>query len=73
MDRRRVTLQRGVGLEPQGTIPHVLFMAYQATVCIITAALISGSIVERMRFSMDVAFMSIRQSALTSFTYRLDR
>jgi ammonium transporter, Amt family len=50
---------RGVGLEPQGTIPHVLFMAYQATFCIITAALISGSIVERMRFSSYVAFISL--------------
>src|SRR5512140_3698137 len=42
---------RGVGLEPQGTIPHLLFMFYQATFAIITAALISGAIVERMRFS----------------------
>src|SRR4029450_12047854 len=32
----------GVGLEAQGTIPHVLFMAYQGTFAIITAALISG-------------------------------
>src|SRR5687768_16837652 len=32
---------RGVGLEAQGTIPHVLFMAYQGTFAIITAALIS--------------------------------
>src|SRR5258708_1108384 len=36
---------RGVGLEPQGTIPHLLFMCYQGTFCIITAALISGAIV----------------------------
>src|SRR5689334_3131259 len=50
---------RGVGLEPQGTIPHVLFMAYQGTFCIITAALISGSIVERMRFSTYVLFISL--------------
>src|SRR3954454_22754899 len=50
---------RGVGLEPQGTIPHVLFMAYQGTFCIITAALISGSIVERMRFSMYVLFITL--------------
>ena len=57
-DLSRVFL-RGVGLEPQGTIPHVLFMAYQATFCIITAALISGSIVERMRFSTYVAFISL--------------
>ena len=57
-DLSRVFL-RGVGLEPQGTIPHVLFMAYQGTFCIITAALISGSIVERMRFSTYVLFISL--------------
>ncbi|HEY7172117.1 MAG TPA: ammonium transporter [Vicinamibacterales bacterium] len=50
---------RGVGLEPQGTIPHVLYMCYQATFCIITAALISGAIVERMRFSAYVLFISL--------------
>ena len=50
---------RGVNLEPQGTIPHVLFMAYQGTFAIITAALISGAIVERMRFSMYVLFISL--------------
>src|SRR5215204_772517 len=33
----------GVTPEPQGTIPHVLFMAYQGTFAIITAALISGA------------------------------
>ena len=50
---------RGVGLEPQGTIPHYLFMSYQGTFCIITAALISGAIVERMRFSAYVLFISL--------------
>src|SRR3954465_3925821 len=50
---------RGVSLEPQGTIPHILFMAYQGTFAIITAALISGSIVERMRFSMYVLFITL--------------
>src|SRR4051794_20550612 len=35
----------GVGLEAKGTIPHVLFMAYQATFAIITAARISGAVV----------------------------
>ncbi len=50
---------RGVGLEAQGTIPHVLFMAYQGTFAIITAALISGAIVERMKFSAYVAFISL--------------
>jgi Amt family ammonium transporter len=49
----------GVGLEAQGTIPHVLFMAYQGTFAIVTAALISGAIVERMRFSAYVAFIAL--------------
>ena len=49
----------GVGLEAQGTIPHLLFMAYQGTFAIITAALISGAIVERMRFGPYLAFLSL--------------
>jgi Amt family ammonium transporter len=57
-DLSRVAL-RGVGLEAQGTIPHLLFMCYQGTFCIITAALISGAIVERMRFSAYVAFITL--------------
>jgi Amt family ammonium transporter len=48
---------RGVGLEAQGTIPHLLFMAFQGTFAIITAALISGAIVERLRFSAYLAFI----------------
>jgi ammonium transporter, Amt family len=47
----------GVGTEAKGTIPHVLFMAYQGTFAIITAALISGAVVERMRFGPYVAFI----------------
>ena len=50
---------RGVGLEAQGTIPHYLFMCYQGTFAIITAALISGAVVERMRFSAYVIFISL--------------
>src|SRR5438093_8970180 len=50
---------RGVGLDANGTIPHVLFFAYQGTFAIITAALISGAIVERMRFGPYVAFISL--------------
>jgi Amt family ammonium transporter len=57
-DLSRVFL-RGVGLEAQGTIPHYLFMAYQGTFAIITAALISGAVVERMRFSAYVLFISL--------------
>jgi Amt family ammonium transporter len=50
---------RGVGLEAQGTIPHVLFMAYQGTFAIITAALISGAVVERMAFGPYLAFLTL--------------
>ena len=49
----------GVGLDPQGSIPQILFMAYQGTFAIITAALISGAIAERMRFSAYLAFISL--------------
>jgi len=41
------------------TIPHALYMAFQATFCIITAALISGAIVERMRFSAYLTFITL--------------
>src|SRR5215218_805316 len=56
------TFLNGVGIEPVSqapTIPHMLYMSYQATFAIITAALISGSIVERMRFSAYLIFISI--------------
>jgi ammonium transporter, Amt family len=49
----------GVGIEAKGTIPHVLFMAYQGTFAIITAALISGAVVERMRFGPYVVFIAL--------------
>jgi len=55
----KFALLRGVGLEAQGTIPHLLFMAYQATFAIITAALVSGAIVERMRFPAYLAFLAL--------------
>jgi Amt family ammonium transporter len=54
---------RGVGLEGLGPagdqIPHYLYMCYQGTFAIITAALISGAIVERMRFSAYVVFITL--------------
>src|SRR5262245_8389730 len=52
---------RGVGLDfrPARTIPQALFMSYQGTFAIITPALISGAIVERMRFSAYVAFITL--------------
>ena len=34
------------------SIPQLLFMAFEAGFCIITAALVSGAIVERMRFEL---------------------
>jgi ammonium transporter, Amt family len=48
-----------VGLEARGSIPHVVFAAYQATFAVITAALISGAIVERMRFGPYLAFITL--------------
>ena len=48
---------RHVGMEAQGTIPHLLFMAFQGTFAIITPALISGAVVERMRFNAYIAFI----------------
>ncbi len=54
-----MALLNGVGVEPNGTIPHMLFMAFQATFAIITAALISGALIGRMRFGSYVAFIAI--------------
>jgi len=39
------------------TIPHILFVVYQATFAIITPALISGTFAERMRFPAFALFM----------------
>ena len=52
-------LLNGVGLEAGawGAFPHLLFMAFQGTFAIITAALISGAVVERMRFGPYLAFI----------------
>jgi ammonium transporter, Amt family len=62
-DLRYLFLQN-VGLENKGaivgiTIPHALWMAFQGTFCIIAAALVSGAIVERMRFSAFLLFMTL--------------
>ena len=48
---------RGVGMEAQGAIPHLLFMSFQGTFAIVTAALISGAVVERFRFNAYLAFI----------------
>ena len=54
---------KDIGLEPRGdygtTIPEVVFFAFQATFCIITVALISGAVVERMRFSAFLVFAAV--------------
>jgi Amt family ammonium transporter len=48
---------QGVGLEAKGTIPHLLFMGFQGTFAIITAALMSGAVVERKRFGPYLLFI----------------
>ena len=50
-----------VTFEPRegSTIPHLLFMAFQATFCIITVALIAGAVVERMRFGAFLVFAAL--------------
>jgi Amt family ammonium transporter len=40
-------------------IPHLLFFAFQATFCIITTALVSGAVVERMRFRAYLLFAAL--------------
>ena len=44
---------------PGTTIPHLLFFAFQATFCIITTALVSGAVVERMRFGAFLLFAGL--------------
>ena len=41
------------------TIPHLLFMAFQGSFCILTAALVSGAVVERMRFGPFLIFATL--------------
>jgi Amt family ammonium transporter len=55
----RLSFLRSVGLEAHGSIPHILFASYQGTFAVITAALISGAIVERMRFAPYLAFITL--------------
>jgi Amt family ammonium transporter len=51
----------GVDFAPRagGTIPELVFFAFQATFCIITVALISGAVVERMRFGPFLVFAAL--------------
>jgi len=45
-----------VGVDPKGTIPHLVFMMFQGMFAIITVALITGTFAERMKFSALVIF-----------------
>jgi Amt family ammonium transporter len=51
----------GVGVEPNAdyapTVPHLAFMIYQGMFAVITPALISGAVAERMKFSAFMLFM----------------
>jgi len=51
---------RGVGLEPSAdygtTIPHAAFMIFQGMFAVITPALITGAVAERMKFSAFLLF-----------------
>ncbi len=51
----------GVDFAPREgmTIPELVFFAFQATFCIITVALISGAVVERMRFDAFLVFAAL--------------
>ncbi|MBS1870239.1 MAG: ammonium transporter [Actinobacteria bacterium] len=50
-----------VGFAPRAgmTIPHLVFFAFQTTFCIITVALVSGAVVERMRFGVFLIFAAL--------------
>jgi Amt family ammonium transporter len=51
----------GVAFQPRaGTaIPELLFFAFQASFCIVTTALVSGAVVERMRFGPFLIFAAL--------------
>ena len=49
----------GVGMEANGTIPHLVFMMFQGMFAIITVALITGAVAGRMKFSAIVIFSLI--------------
>ena len=48
----------GVGMEPNGSIPHYTFMVFQLMFAIITPALITGAFAERVKFSSLLVFMT---------------
>jgi Amt family ammonium transporter len=53
---------QGIDFAPRdelSTIPHLVFFAFQASFCIITVALVSGAVVERMRFGAYLVFAAL--------------
>jgi Amt family ammonium transporter len=54
---------KNVGQDPSSvyatTVPHLAFMAFQAMFAIITVALITGAVVERMKFSALLIFSTL--------------
>jgi len=44
---------------PGTHVPQLVFFAFQATFCIVTTALVSGAVVERMRFSSFLVFSAL--------------
>ena len=54
-------LMHGVGFAPRSgmAIPQLLFFAFQGTFCIVTVALVSGAVVERMRFGPFLVFAGL--------------
>ena len=58
-DLSRLFLQRRRSRAATARFRTSCYMCYQGTFCIITAALISGAIVERMRFSAYVTFITL--------------
>jgi ammonium transporter, Amt family len=54
-------LLRGVSFAPRSgmAIPQLVFFAFQATFCIVTVALVSGAVVERMRFAPFLVFAAL--------------
>src|SRR3954465_2559622 len=52
---------QGVTFDPRDgtTIPQLVFFAFQASFCIVTVALVSGAVVERMRFGPFLVFSAL--------------
>ncbi|MBE9528075.1 MAG: ammonium transporter [Proteobacteria bacterium] len=49
----------GVGTEALGTVPHLIFMGFQGMFAVITVALITGGVAERVKFSAILVFSVI--------------